>query len=362
MRTILHAELVDTIKKCYKANVTCFIWGPTGIGKSDTIREAAKQLAKELKLAYVDKSEPDEDKFTVIDARLSQMDPSDLRGLPCVNKDGKTAWAYPSWLPTKGKGILLLDEINLAPPLVQSSGYQLILDHRLGDYVLPEGWGIVAAGNRAEDKGYTFELAGPLCNRFAHVELAVPPIDEWTQWALENGVDSRIVTFLNAKPQHLYKFDSKLKEKAFPTPRSWARYCSPLIKDVTDNNFLLTLMSSAIGEGVATECVAYLKLTKQVDLKDILEHPEKAADIKGIDVKYSLVSALSEFVKKDPAKTVPQVCAVASHFEAEFAILTLRFIKAQMNQTKLLEVIRKDNSVATVFKKYIKYLGVTDSN
>lgn len=356
MRTIGHTELVNMLKVCYKSSVTCFIWGPTGIGKSDTIREAAKQIAKEQKLEYIEQGEPDETKFTVIDARLSQMDPSDLRGLPFVSKEGKTAWAYPSWLPTKGKGILLLDEINLAPPLVQSSGYQLILDHRLGDYVLPPGWGIVAAGNRSEDKGYTFELAGPLCNRFAHIELAVPPIAEWTEWALENGVDSRVITFLNFKPQNLYKFDSKLKDKAFPTPRSWARYCSALIKDVQDHTFLLTLMSSAVGEGVATECCAYLKLTKQIDLKDILAHPEKVADLKGIDVKYSLVSALAEVVKKDTKTTLPQVCAVAQHFEAEFSILLLRFIKASV--PKLLEYVQKDKTIAEVFKKYMKYVIV----
>lgn len=356
MRSINHQELKDVLKKAYKTSITPFIWGATGIGKSEVARETAQELAKELKLEYAEGGEPGEGKFTIIDVRLSQMDPSDLRGLPYVSKDGKTGWAFPSWLPTTGQGFLFLDEINLAPPLVQSSGYQLVLDHRLGDYILPKGWAIIAAGNRAEDKAYTFELAGPLCNRFIHLELAVPPIKEWTDWAIDKQVDSRIITFLNFKPQHLYKFDSKLKEKAFPTPRSWARYCSPLIKDVTDNSELLTLMSAAVGEGVATECVAYLKLTKQIDLKDILEHPEKAGDIKGIDVKYSLVSALSELVKKDTKTTLPKVCNVAEHFEAEFAILLLRFIKG--NVPKLLEFIQKDKSVADVYKKYMKYVMV----
>jgi hypothetical protein len=356
MRSISHDELKSVLKRSYAHRVTAFIWGATGIGKSETVRETAQELAKESKLTYVEGGSPQEENFTVIDVRLSQMDPSDLRGLPYVSKEGKTAWAFPSWLPTKGKGILLLDEVNLAPPLVQSSAYQLVLDRKLGDYVLPDGWGIIAAGNRAEDKAYTFELAGPLCNRFVHLELACPPIVDWTDWAIANQIDSRIVTFLNFKPQHLFKFDSKMKDKAFPTPRSWSRYCSPLIKDVVDNQELLTLMSSAIGEGVATECVAYLKLTKQIDLKDILEHPEKAADIKGIDVRYSLVSALSELVKKDTKTTLPKVCKVAEHFEAEFAILLLRFIKG--NVPTLLTFIQKDKAVADVYKKYMKYVMV----
>jgi hypothetical protein len=232
----------------------------------------------------------------------------------------------------------------------------LILDRRLGDYIVPDGWAILAAGNRAEDKAYTFELAGPLCNRFTHTELGVPQIDDWVDWAIAKGVDSRIITFLKYKPSFIYKFDSKLKDKAFPTPRSWARYCSPLIQEIEDYNQLLTLISSAVGEGVATECVAYLKLTKQINLKDILEHPEKIKTITAIDVKYSLISALAEAVKKETKTSLPKVCACAEYFEAEFAILLLRFIKGNVPQ--LLKFIQTDKGVADTYKKYIKYVMV----
>lgn len=355
MRALNHHELKSVIKKAVNTNIALYIWGATGIGKSEAVRQAAQEIASSMKLTYAEGAAK-EGTFAVIDARLSQFDPSDLRGLPTVTADGKTKWAYPSWLPTTGKGILFLDEANLAPPLVQSSAYQLILDRRLGDYVVPEGWSIVAAGNRLEDKAYTFELAGPLCNRFLHVELGVPSIDDWTSWGIDSGIDPRIITFLNFKPAFLFKFDSKLKEKAFPTPRSWARYCSPIIKDETDYPHILTLMSAAVGEGVATECVAYLKLSKQIDLKDIIEHPEKIKKLTAIDVKYSLISALSEYVKKDTKTTLPKVCLCADQLEAEFAILLLRFIKANVPQ--ILTYVQKDKVVAETYKKYLKYIAI----
>lgn len=355
MKALTHKELKNIIKTAYNNKVALFIWGATGIGKSDTIRQTAQELAKENKLPFAE-GVSEENSFGLIDARLSQFDPSDLRGLPFVSSDGKTKWAYPNWLPTKGKGLLFLDEANLAPPLVQSSAYQLILDRRLGDYQVPPGWAIIAAGNRLEDKAYTFELAAPLCNRFIHAELGVPNIEDWSEWAIEQGVDSRIVTFLMFKPAFLFKFDSKLKDKAFPTPRSWAKYCSPIIKGSEDYGEMLTLISSAVGEGVATECVAYLKLSKAIDLKDILEHPDKIKDIKGIDVKYSLVSALSEFIKKDTATTLPKVCKCAEVMEAEFSILLLRFIKSNIQMHKLLKFIQDNKVVAGVYKKYAKYV------
>ena len=355
MRGVSHKELQAVIHKAYLNKVALFIWGATGIGKSEAVRRSAENIAKEVKLPFSD-GECKEGHFGFIDARLSQFDPSDLRGLPFVSQDGKTKWAYPNWLPTAGQGILFLDEANLAPPLVQSSAYQLILDRKLGDYKVPDGWGIVAAGNRAEDKAYTFELAAPLCNRFIHSELAIPTLEEWTTWGINHGIDTRIVTFLQYKPTMLYKFDSKLKDKAFPTPRSWARYCSPLIKEVDDPTTLLLLMSSAIGEGVATECVAYLKLVKQINLKDIIAHPEKVAELKGIDVKYSLVSALAEYAKKDTKETLVQAMKCTEYMEAEFAILLLRFICAGV--PKFASIAQANKTVADIAKKYMKYIEI----
>lgn len=357
MIVVTHKQLRTMIAKSYNTHVPIFIWGATGIGKSDTVRAAAREIAKAEKLEYYEGVGYDPKKFSVVDARLSQYDPSDLRGLPFVESNKTTTWAFPSWLPKDGKGIILLDEINLAPPLVQSSAYQLILDRKLGDYVVPAGWSIIAAGNRQDvDKGYTFNLAGPLCNRFIHAELGMPSIQDWSAWALdEGGVDPRIVTFLNFKASFLYKFDPKLKDKSFPTPRAWAKYASPLISDIEDPDTAYEYLAAAVGEGVATECRAYLKLTKKIDIEDIIAHPEKAKEITAIDMKYSLLSALCEVSKKDPKKTLPKVCLVAEHMEAEFAVLLLRFLKNGVKE--FLDLVNTNADMRRVLKKFLKYFA-----
>lgn len=353
-----HKELQVMITKAYHTHVPVYIWGATGIGKSDTVKTTAIAIAKSMNLTYSENnSNPSEKEFGLVDARLSQYDPSDLRGLPFVEQDHTTSWAAPSWLPRRGKGLIVLDEINLAPPLVQSSAYQLILDRKLGSYVVPEGWSIVAAGNRQDlDKGYTFNLAGPLCNRFVHVELGLPSVEDWSAWALdEGGVDPRIVTFLNFKPSFLYNFDPTLASKAFPTPRAWARYASPLISGITDANEAYNYIASAVGEGVASECRAYMQLTKKIDIMDIIEHPEKAKDITAVDMKYSLLSALCEVAKKDTKKLMPKVCMVAEHMEAEFAVLLFRFIKTSAGKNNLENLVATNKDVARVLRKYLKY-------
>lgn len=148
-----------------------FIWGAPGIGKSSIVRQIAERR-----------------RMPLIDIRASLLDPTDLRGIPMI-QDGTAVWCPPSFLPKKSDkpGILFLDEINAAPPLVQAALYQLILDRRVGEYELPEGWRIIAAGNRREDKAVTFRLSSALANRFIHLNLEVDP-DDWHAWATNRGI------------------------------------------------------------------------------------------------------------------------------------------------------------------------------
>lgn len=126
------------------------MWGAPGIGKSSIVNFVAK-----------------ENDMEVIDLRLSQLAPTDIRGLPYVD-ESVAHFAPPSFLPREGKGILFLDEINLAPPSVMNIAMQLVLDRRVGDYVVPDGWYIMAAGNRVEDRAAVSQMPAPLTNRFLH--------------------------------------------------------------------------------------------------------------------------------------------------------------------------------------------------
>lgn len=102
--------------------ISTMIWRSPGIGKSSIVA----QIAQERDIDFVD-------------VRLSQLAPTDLRGLP-VAEDGISKWYPPEFLPRDGKGILFLDEINMAPPAMQGVAQQLILDRRVGSYKVPEGW------------------------------------------------------------------------------------------------------------------------------------------------------------------------------------------------------------------------------
>lgn len=353
-RRVSHEQLKRVIYTSYERKVPLFIHGRTGIGKSESVKNVAKEIADANKLKFLEGDSNGKDTFGFIDIRISQLDPSDLRGLPSMQGE-VTKWLPPSWLPRgkDGYGILFFDELNLAPPSIQASAYQLILDRRLGDYKLPAGWLIVSAGNTAEDRANIFELPAPLSNRFIHVELNVPTKEEWTSWAIPAGIDSSIVAFLEFKPSFLFKFDAKSKEKSFPTPRAWS-YVNRLIKDnKADKDEIEILVASAVGEGVAIEYSAFLELKKKINLNEILDNPKSVREIREISLRYSLLSALVERYR-EKKENLQKILKVAEYLEAEFAILLLRFMKN--TRADFVKDVVKLKEWVTLAQKYSKYL------
>ena len=200
------SNITKVVNKLIIQKLPVFIWGAPGIGKSSIV----KAIAKEQELEF-------------LDLRLSLLDPTDLKGIPFFNAEtNEGVWAKPSFLPSNpdSKGILFLDEINTAPPAVQASAYQLILDRKVGEYELPEGWSIIAAGNRENDRGVVYKMPPPLANRFVHFEMEVD-FDDWKAWAYSAKIDASIIGYLAYDKSMLFTFDATSNEKSFATPRSW---------------------------------------------------------------------------------------------------------------------------------------------
>lgn len=244
------------------------IWGAPGIGKSQTVAEVAREAKIEL-----------------IDLRLSQLAPTDLRGLPVADHDTRTArWYPPEFLPRTGEGILFLDELNMAPPAMQGIAQQLVLDREVGSYKLPEGWHVWAAGNRAEDGASVFQMPSALQNRFVHVTVEAN-FDSFRQWALGHGIHERIVAFLAFRPQLLHKRDAA--QPAWPSPRAWAAANALYQAGLT--------VEPAVGKGAAGEFTAYERVYNSLpDLDSILEGKGKSIAFPASpDARYATVIGLA---------------------------------------------------------------------
>ena len=227
--------------------IATMIWGPPGVGKSSVV----SQIAAAHGLGFVD-------------VRLSQLAPTDLRGLPVPEADGKgsglSRWYPPEFLPREGRGILFLDEVNMAPPTMQGMAQQLILDRKVGSYELPDGWFVWAAGNRKEDRASVFDMPAPLANRFLHLTVR-SDFDSWRSYALGRGLHEHIIAFLTFRPELLHRLDPA--QPAWPSPRAW-EMASQLHRAGLDT-------SPAIGEAAGAEFSAFVRLFEQLpDLGEVL--------------------------------------------------------------------------------------------
>jgi len=298
-------NLITTISSLTEQKVPVFLWGSPGIGKSSII----KQIAKQKDMGF-------------IDLRLALMDPTDLKGIPFYDKESHSAlWASPAFLPHDGAGILFLDELNSAAPSVQASAYQLILDRKVGEYELPDGWAIVAAGNRESDRGVTYRMPSPLANRFVHFEMEVS-VDDWKSWAYKNEICESIIAYISYKEEHLFTFDAKSDTKSFATPRSW-EYVDKILKADMDKSLVLDSISGAIGKEEAVSFLSFFKVMHKLpDLKAIVDTGE-AEYRDEVDVLYALSSALVSSVLKNQDR-LDNVLKYSLDMKSEFAVMIVQ--------------------------------------
>jgi hypothetical protein len=288
VHTITSVQTRKAVLKAFNTKRPVFLWGPPGIGKSEVVAEITQELGGHM-----------------IDLRMAQMEPTDLRGIPYFNKDnGKMDWAPPIDLPDEELAsqypivVLFLDEMNSASPAVQAAGYQLILNRRVGKYKLPDNVVMVAAGNRDSDKGVTYRMPMPLANRFIHLEMK-PDFTSWQVWAVENKIHKDVVGYLSFAKQDLYDFDSKSSSRAFATPRTWTFVSELLTEDDTDNDTLFNLIAGTIGEGLAVKFAAHRKLAgKMPEPIDILNGKVKDLEVKEVSAMYSLAISMCYELKE----------------------------------------------------------------
>ena len=271
---ILDREFTSTAAA---AHTPVMLWGPPGVGKSQIIAQIARDHGVPL-----------------IDVRLSQMEPTDLRGIPFRNGD-RVEWSVPALLPDATRhgpsGILFLDEITSAPPTVTAAAYQLILDRRLGEYRAPEGWVIFAAGNRYGDRGVTYVMPTPLANRFTHYEVE-PNLEDWVAWAHAAAIDSRVIAFLRFRPDLLFDFDLAHNPVAFPSPRSWEYAHRALAKFDANPELLLDAVQACVGPAAGVEFKAFVDNMHELPDIDAITRGESAQVPRSIDLQYCVAAAL----------------------------------------------------------------------
>jgi hypothetical protein len=175
-----------------------------GVGKSDLIGQTAAAAGLECRSLLG-----------------TQIAPEDVSGVPRIVGERSVFCPPRVLLPESPEPFcLFLDELPASAPDVQKAFYSLLLERRIGEYKLPPGSWVVAAGNRAEDRALVRALSSALVNRVAILDVRVD-LGEWLIWARDNKVRADIQAFINFQPDALAR-PVPAEPVPFSTPRAWA--------------------------------------------------------------------------------------------------------------------------------------------
>ena len=201
--TVTLSQARDLIR-CLSHEQSVLLLSPPGVGKSDVVRQAAAASGLECKSLLG-----------------TQIAPEDVSGVPRIVGERSVFCPPRVLLPENAtKFCLFLDELPACAPDVQKAFYSLLLERRIGEYLLPEGTWVVAAGNRAEDKALVRTISSALINRVLILNVRID-MAEWVTWAQANKVREDIVGFIEQNPESLLR-PVPDKPVPFSTPRAWA--------------------------------------------------------------------------------------------------------------------------------------------
>jgi hypothetical protein len=214
--------------KCLAADESVLLLSAPGVGKSDTVAQAAAEAGLPCRSLLG-----------------TQIAPEDVSGVPQIVGERSVFCPPRILLPeTNEPFCLFLDELPACTPDVQKAFYSLLLERRIGEHRLPRGSWVVAAGNRAQDRALVRTISSALVNRVIILNVRVD-VGEWSTWAASHGVRPEIIRFISESPDALMR-PVPLEPVPFSTPRSWT-----LLSDAL--NELMQPDAAADGDGAAAD-------------------------------------------------------------------------------------------------------------
>jgi DNA polymerase III delta prime subunit len=277
------------------------LWGPSGIGKTQVIRQLAEEIQDQT------------GKRCVITDVLSLL----------VNRVELDSMLLDDSEDTVN--ILAVDGISSMPQFVQTAGCHMITNRMIGNRNLPENCMIIATGNRTNEQSAVPELPKFVANRMLHIEVECS-FESWKQWAIASGIHAKVIGFLSFHQDFLMRSDDSSNDLAFPTPRSW-ELVSNLLNAVDDDlDRIHPMIAGLIGNGVAVEFRSWSKIYAQLPaLEDIFEgkSPKLPAYT---DAMCALTSAMTTYARahKDDLEQIAHSIRYAVQMPSEFLNVLLK--------------------------------------
>jgi len=301
------SQLKILLEESFKNQLPVLITGAPGIGKTDIVVQSAKNAECELIIEHPVVS-----------------DPTDFKGLPFAS-DGEADFlpfgSLKKLIKANKPTVFFLDDLGQAPPAVQAACMQLLLARRINGHKVSNFVTFVAATNRRSDKAHVSGLLEPVKSRFVTIVNLDVDLDDWVEWAINNGLPIELISFTRFRPSLLHDFKPTQDLVNTPSPRTVTNVGKLMALNVP-KSMKFELFSGAAGEGFASEFVAFLEIYKNLPNPDlILMDPENAEVPEDPATLYALCGALST---KASEQNFDRLVKYYNRLPAEFNVLATR--------------------------------------
>ncbi len=344
-------EAKELIKSLAKLKLSFMLWGATGVGKSEAVRQLAAEIAAELR-----------------DVRLCQKQPTDIGGLPALDHESRQTVFYPpAFIAPREDGkpvVLFFDEISLAPDDTKGAVLGILEERRQGDVEIPDNWIIVAAGNRPEDLANARGLGAAANRRLLHVVIE-PQLEATLEHFIKIKVAPEVLAFLKVFPQHLSGEESARTQKheLYPRPASWEKVSNILGElKKADKRTKHLAVAGIIGDSVAAEFMLLAEEVKNMkSVDELLEIQRKTPSKIGkylpdtVNGLYALSFAVASRASEETAvELIELVNRLDEQTGERFAALPMRDLQT-MAGSLLLEKIWKAGWKVEQSKAFWRY-------
>jgi hypothetical protein len=324
-----------------------YIEGHSGIGKTQLVRQAAKELTAELALRLNNQI------VQCKTVNLQFTERPEFMGLSYVTENKKTAFAFPLLLPEDGYGIYFLDEANRVDRDIRSGMLTLLEDREINGHKMGKFWLPVLAGNPIDDKYETNEFDVALSDRLAKVVMN-GDIQLTIDYFKRQYAGHPLVEFLDHQKEFISFSGSGV------SPRSFEYAITATLEfNTIPEKTRQTILSAELGYDCAAVITAFLndkRAPKYEDLFDgtdsvvawVTENPERNDAISAIN--RALVSDLKHKTSQGQAFSDGQKLAIQNYIssirdEHKCALvidttresLTIQFLQSFIEGTPMVE-------------------------
>ena len=276
----MYAKQLGTLLEfMLKENLPALIKGAPGIGKSDVVEQACREIGYKLIISH-----------PVV------ADPTDYKGLPFAVGDEAKFLPFGDLkllLETTEPLVYFLDDLGQATPAVQSAVMQLLLARQINGHVISPEVRFLAATNRREDRANVSGILEPVKSRFASIVELEVSVPDWVEWAWKHNMPGELVSFIQFRPGLLNDFKATRDIENSPCPRTVA-FVGKMLRAGIPQTIKFETISGAAGEAFATEFIAYTNVYMELPtVAEIIDDPDSAKLPENVSGKYAIMGAIA---------------------------------------------------------------------